>query len=141
MIDPTTNMLNVRQGEFRVSRNADDQFFCILGSCIATVLYDPVERVGGMNHFLLPGHDPCATGEVKYGAHAMEQLVNALLRAGAVKRRLEARLFGGAKVVNTGTPIGANNAQFAQDFVRQEGFKLKENNVGGSHGRRLVCGI
>ncbi|MEM7731707.1 MAG: chemotaxis protein CheD [Pseudomonadota bacterium] len=95
-------------------------------------------RIGGMNHFLLPGCDPSATGEVKYGAHAMEQLVNTLLRSGAAKNRLEVSLFGGAKVINSGPPIGANNAQFAQNFVRREGYVLKTCEVGGVHARRLV---
>ncbi|MEO0773795.1 MAG: chemotaxis protein CheD [Pseudomonadota bacterium] len=133
-----SHLFNVKQGQFRVSADPDDRFFCVLGSCIATVFHDPVARIGGMNHFLLPGRDPGATGEVKYGAHAMEQLVNALLRAGAAKHRLEVSLFGGAKVIKTATPIGANNARFAEDFVRHEGFRLKNCEVGGLHGRRLV---
>ncbi|MEM6587132.1 MAG: chemotaxis protein CheD [Pseudomonadota bacterium] len=138
MLDPTNTAFNIKQGEFRVSADPKDRFFCILGSCIATVFYDPVARIGGMNHFLLPGRDPGTTAEVKYGAHAMEQLVNALLRAGAAKHRMDVSLFGGAKVIRTGSPIGANNAQFARDFIRQEGFKLSLCEVGGVHGRRLV---
>ncbi|MEO0371005.1 MAG: chemotaxis protein CheD [Pseudomonadota bacterium] len=137
MFRPTENIFNIKQGEFRVSSHPDDRFFCVLGSCIATVFFDPVARIGGMNHFLLPGRDPSATGEVKYGAHAMEQLVNALLQAGAAKNRLEVSLFGGAKVIRTSSAIGANNARFAQDFVRQEGFRLKDVDVGGTFGRRL----
>ncbi len=138
MLNSTRGPFNVRQGEFRVSNNPSDRFFCVLGSCIATVFHDPVARIGGMNHFLLPGQDPSASAEVKYGAHAMEQLVNALLRAGAAKSRLEASLFGGAKVIRVGPPIGANNARFAQEFIRQEGFRLTSCDVGGTYGRRLA---
>ncbi len=133
----TTKAINVRQGAFHVSDAADDLLYCILGSCIATCLYDPVMRLGGMNHFLLPGQDPNAAGEVKYGAHAMEQLVNALLRKGAARHRLEARVFGGAKIIRSSNNIGENNAHFALTFIRNEGFKLRQSDTGGTQGRRL----
>lgn len=110
---------------------------CVLGSCIATCFFDPVTRLGGMNHFLLPGHDPGARQEVKYGAHAMEQLVNALLRSGAARHNLQVQIFGGAKIIKSGGNIGHNNAQFAQQFVMQEGFKLINVDVGGTYGRRV----
>ena len=137
MLKPTKNISTIKQGEFRVSRAPEDVFVSVLGSCIATCFYDPVARLGGMNHFLLPGHDPGASREVKYGAHAMEQLVNAMLRAGASRDRLEVGLYGGAKVIKSGGNIGANNALFARDFVKQEGFRLIHIDVGGVYGRRL----
>ena len=137
MPNPGLKISTIKQGEFRVSKSSEDRFLCVLGSCIATCFFDPVARVGGMNHFLLPGRDPAATGEVKYGAHAMEQLVNALLRSGASRTRLQVSLFGGAKVIKSGGSIGANNAQFARDFVTSERFHLHDVDVGGTHGRRL----
>ncbi|MEL6646386.1 MAG: chemotaxis protein CheD [Pseudomonadota bacterium] len=133
----SSNIVTIKQGEFRVSRSPHDVFVSVLGSCIATCFYDPAARLGGMNHFLLPGHDPGDTREVKYGAHAMEQLVNALLRAGASRDRLQVSLFGGAKVIKSAGNIGTNNALFARDFVKQEGFRLVHADVGGLFGRRL----
>lgn len=137
MRKPTQNIRTVKQGEFCVSNSANDVLLCVLGSCIATCFFDPVTRLGGMNHFLLPGHDPGARQEVKYGAHAMEQLVNALLRSGAARHTLQVQIFGGAKVIKSGGNIGQNNAQFAQEFVTQEGFKLTNIDVGGTYGRRV----
>lgn len=128
----------IKQGEFLVSNAPEDRFVCVLGSCIAACFFDPVARVGGMNHFLLPGRDPGATGEVKYGAHAMEQLVNAMLRSGAARNRLQVSIFGGAKVIKSAGQIGANNAQFARDFVLQERFRLLQTDVSGQFGRRLT---
>ena len=135
---PTKNICTVKQGEFYISRSPNDVLICVLGSCIATCFYDPVTRVGGMNHFLLPGHAPGARQEIKYGAHAMEQLVNALLRSGAGRHNLHVQIFGGAKVIKTGGQIGLNNAQFAQEFVTQEGFKMTNVDVGGVYGRRVT---
>lgn len=137
MLRQAKRIFAVKQGEFHVSRTPDDLFICVLGSCVATCFYDPQQRVGGMNHFLLPGRDPGATGEVKYGAHAMEQLVNALLRLGASKDRMQVHIFGGAKLIKSGGSIGANNALFAQHFVAREGYHLKSMDVGGEFGRRV----
>ncbi|MEL7203163.1 MAG: chemotaxis protein CheD [Pseudomonadota bacterium] len=138
MLKSTDNLCSVKQGEFRISKSTNDVQVCVLGSCIATCFYDPITRLGGMNHFLLPGQDPGARQEIKYGAHAMEQLVNALLRAGAARHNLQVQIFGGAKVIKSGGNIGLNNAQFARQFVSEEGFELTKTDVGGTCGRRLM---
>ena len=76
----------------------------LLGSCVAACLRDPVARIGGMNHFLLPGQEAGegaqrSVGET-YGVHLMELLVNGLLRRGARRDRLEGKLFGGARTMD-----------------------------------------
>ena len=73
----------------------------ILGSCVAACIYDPARGVGGLNHFLLPGADPRDRQNIKYGAYAMEQLINAVVRRGAQRGGLQAKLFGGASVVRS----------------------------------------
>jgi chemotaxis protein CheD len=137
MIDAAHNKIAVTQGHFAISGDPDDVMFCVLGSCIATCLHDPVAKIGGMNHFLLPGRDPNASGEVKYGAHAMEELINALLRNGAAKHRLQAMIFGGAKIIRSSKDIGENNARFAETYLRHEGFVVSKTDTGGSLGRSL----
>jgi chemotaxis protein CheD len=133
--DPNT--LHVMQGKLRLAHKPDDVLVSILGSCVAACVRDPILRIGGMNHFLLPGSDPRDSGNVRYGARSMEELINALLRAGADKRRLEVWLFGGADVLGGKTNIGSANASFAMDFVRAEGFRLRGHDLGGKQGRRL----
>ena len=137
MADRPGNVIHIIQGQFRVSDNADTEMTTVLGSCVAACLYDPFRKIGGMNHFLLPGNDPSAGNNVRYGAHSMEQLINAMLRAGAHRNRLEVQLFGGANVVQGLSRIGDSNATFARDFVRQEGFILRGADTGGTFGRRL----
>ena len=74
-----------------------------------------------MNHFLLPGRGEGAGGDtVRYGVHAMELLVNGLLREGARRERLEAKLFGGARMLEGLTDIGTQNAEFAKYFLQRE---------------------
>lgn len=137
MLEQNRNIFNVIQGEFHVSGGPDDVITTILGSCVAACIFDPVCRVGGLNHFLLPGADPWDRQNIKYGAYAMEQLINALLRRGAQRDRLEAKLFGGASVVRLLSDIGQSNGEFAKAFLRDEGIKLVGACLGGRQGRRI----
>lgn len=137
----TLKTQHVLQGQWHLTNDPNEILTTILGSCIAACIFDPILKVGGMNHFLLPGKDPRDDGNVRYGAQSMEELINALLRKGADRKRLEVWLFGGASVLangaRPGTSIGASNAAFAQDFVRMEGFKLRGTDLGGTRGRRI----
>jgi chemotaxis protein CheD len=129
----------VVQGEYKISQDPGIVLATLLGSCVAACIRDPVAGVGGMNHFLL------ADGAVsearhnaeRYGVHAMELLVNGLLKRGAQRHRLEAKLFGGAKTVDGLADVGATNARFAREFVSREGIALVGECLGGTRGRRI----
>ena len=108
----------------------------MLGSCVAACLTDTLAGVGGMNHFLLPGADGGGRG-MQHGVHAMELLVNALLARGARRERLQAKLFGGARMVRGLTDVGALNAEFARRFVQRERIVLGPGSLGGTSGRRV----
>lgn len=133
--------VHVVQGEFHVSGDPGVVLTTILGSCVAACLRDPVARLGGMNHFLLPGDGGGDGGEapdaMRYGVHAMELLVNGLLRAGARRERLEARLFGGARMLQGLTDVGRQNADFAEGFLRRERIALAGASLRGDRGRRV----
>jgi chemotaxis protein CheD len=126
---------HVIQGEFHVSDEPDLMLTTILGSCVAACVRDPVAGVGGMNHFLLPGEDG---GEgLRYGVQSMELLVNALLRRGARRDRLEVKLFGGARLIDGLTDVGAQNAAFAERFVVDEGLHNAGGSLRGRQARRI----
>lgn len=133
----TAEVLHVVQGQYRISADPRVELSTLLGSCVSICLHDPIAGIGGMNHFLLPGSDPESGGCVKYGLHAMEELINALLKAGAMRHRLQASLYGGANVVPGLTEVGAQNARFACQFVQDEGFALVARCVGGEKGRKV----
>ena len=101
------------QGEFCVTDDPNVMLTTILGSCVAACMRDPVAQVGGMNHFLLPGVDDRSKNREaeSYGVHLMELLVNDLLRHGARRDRLEAKLFGGAATMQGLCDVGALNGQ------------------------------
>ena len=130
--------IHVVQGEFHVSADPGVVLTTILGSCVAACLRDPLARVGGMNHFLLPGRSEEAGGDaVRYGVHAMELLVNGLLREGARRERLEAKLFGGARMLEGLTDIGTQNAEFAKYFLQRERIAFTGGSLQGDRGRRV----
>lgn len=107
----------------------------ILGSCVAACMRDPLARVGGMNHFLLPGVD--GDEGMRYGVQSMELLVNALLRRGARRERMEVKLFGGGRLISGLTDVGSQNAAFAERFVRDEGLTYAGGSLRGDRARRI----
>lgn len=127
----------VAQGQLHVSDTPDRTLASILGSCVAACLRDPQLGIGGMNHFLLPGQDPRASDNLRYGHSSMQALVEALLDHGAERNRLEIWLFGGADVLDTKTGIGAANGLCALTFIHAQGITLRGSDLGGVRGRRV----
>ncbi|MBN9887832.1 chemotaxis protein CheD [Salipiger abyssi] len=128
---------NVIQGEYRISDDPTCVLSTVLGSCAAVCLTDPVAGVGGMNHFLLP-HRAGRDGEdVRYGAYSMELLINGLLKRGARKNRMIAKLFGGAKMLTQLRDIGDSNVAFAREFLQNEGIPVASESTGGNAARRI----
>ena len=115
----------------------------VLGSCIAVCLADPMAGVGGMNHFMLPvpgaeGDD--RVGAPRFGVHAMDLLIGGMLKAGADRRRLEARIFGGATLMGlpeNGRSVGQRNIQFIEEFMRFEDLVVVGRDLGGHLPRQV----
>ncbi|MEO7641790.1 MAG: chemotaxis protein CheD [Ramlibacter sp.] len=126
------------QGECHVSADPAVVLATTLGSCVAACIRDPVAGVGGMNHFLLP-ESPGAEGLVslRYGAFAMELLINGLLNKGARRDRMEAKLFGGGRLSQGLEDIGGRNAVFAREFLEREGIRFSGGSLGGALARRV----
>jgi chemotaxis protein CheD len=130
--------INIVQGEFKVSNDPNVVLTTLLGSCVGACIRDPQAGVGGMNHFLLPGNDVGAPREFEpFGVHLMELLLNGLMRQGAQRERLEAKLFGGARMMSGLSDIGKKNSDFAKRFLAYEGIKVVGGDMGGDHGRRI----
>jgi len=131
-------LIHIHQGECRISEDPAAVLTTMLGSCIAACLHDPVARVGGMNHFLLPeGENADRSASLRYGAYSMELLVNGLLSIGANRERLRAKLFGGGRLTEALTDIGEKNTAFAEQYLKREGIPLIGGSVRGSSARRI----
>lgn len=126
-------------GEYFVSRG--ESILCtVLGSCVSACMRDPVAGVSGMNHFLLPSTDrEDQEVSARYGVHAMELLINGLLRAGARRQRIEVKLFGGSNLMQSSTDnnVGHNNARFALTFMEQEGLSVVSQDLFGREPRKI----
>ena len=131
--------ITIVQGEFRVSADPAVLLSTVLGSCVTVCLHDPVKKVGGMNHFLLPsGQVGDNGGSMRYGLFAMETLINALMKEGSKKAHLQAKLFGGARISTELRDIGQANAAFARDFLATEGIACLAESLGGRNARRVL---
>ena len=99
-----------------------------LGSCIAACLWDRERRIGGMNHFMLPE----GTGESgRNGSFAMELLINELMKRGASRMTLEAKVFGGGAVIGgmSSINVGERNTKFVIDYLQTERIPIVSRDV------------
>jgi chemotaxis protein CheD len=134
---PDERIETVIQGSFRLSSDPKLILSTVLGSCVAVCLFEPRAKVGGMNHYLLPQDRQGGSGDVKYGTYAMELLINGLLKAGAEKSGLVAKIFGGAKMFDNLNDIGAANAAFGLAFLARENIPVLAKDFGGVSARRV----
>lgn len=135
----------VLPGQFYVTCE-DEGIATVLGSCIAACMRDPVAGVGGMNHFMLPlGNEARAenwgagsSALNRFGNFAMESLINSIIKLGGDKRRLEVKLFGGGRVLDISTNVGATNVAFVEDYVTAEGLNVISRDVGSDYARKIL---
>jgi chemotaxis protein CheD len=134
--------VKILPGEYFVT-NGDKLIVTVLGSCVAVCLRDKVNGIGGMNHFLLPNDGTNETGllteSARYGVYAMELLVNHLLKMGATRARMEAKVFGGGNVlpglkVNN---VGQRNVEFVLDYLQTERIPIVAQDLLDDYPRKV----
>lgn len=133
----------IHQGDCLVGDEEDLTFSTILGSCISACIRDTEAKVGGMNHFLLAEPSGNARdrygASARYGAFAMEQLINKVLTRGSGRKaNLEIKIFGGGLINSALTDVGAKNIEFVHEFLSNEGYPIASEDVGGSFARRVM---
>ncbi|WP_411834773.1 chemoreceptor glutamine deamidase CheD [Pseudoxanthomonas mexicana] len=119
--------------------DSDSALTTLLGSCVAACVRDPLLKIGGMNHFLLPDGNVGDGAPARYGSYAMELLINDLLKRGAARNRLEAKVFGGGNVLKgfTSNPVGSRNADFVLKYLRDERIPVVAEDLRGIHPRKV----
>ena len=133
---------NVQPGAWVV--DSEKPLSTLLGSCVAVCLFDPLMKIGGINHFMLPEMGRNKNSDVDSllsGSYAMEALLNALLIKGAKKLRLQAKAFGGGTIIDTdggSLSIGMRNANFAKEWLAREGIPLKASDFLGPWSRKII---
>ena len=132
-----SDAVKVLPGEYYVA-DEDVLITTTLGSCIAVCLWDRTGGVGGMNHFMLPDSGGGADSG-RYGGFAMELLINAMMKRGAARTSLEAKVFGGGQVVSAmvSMNVGERNARFAFDYLQAERIPVVARDVLDVHPRKV----
>lgn len=131
----------VMPGEFYIT-DKEEVLVTVLGSCIAACIYDFKNGIGGMNHFMLPhSFDGVWAGNslaLRYGNYAMEHLINELVKKGALRRNLKAKIFGGANI-NTDLKgdIGHENIKFVKEYLASECIPIELQDLGGKSSRKI----
>ncbi|MBC3810757.1 chemoreceptor glutamine deamidase CheD [Undibacterium aquatile] len=129
-------------GEFYFT-NKDMLIVTVLGSCVSACIRDRVTGVGGMNHFMLPDTggdaDNPVSASMRYGTYAMEVLINELLKAGAKRENMEAKVFGGGNVLRgfTAINVGERNAKFVLDYLRAERMRVIAEDLNDIYPRKV----
>jgi chemotaxis protein CheD len=144
--DPSHACMTVKvlPGEFYVSTQ-EEMVSTVLGSCVSACIRDMERGIGGMNHFMLP--EPMsgerndwsvAVGRAaRYGSDAMEQLINAILKAGGRRDALTVKIFGGGRVLTQMTDVGQRNIAFVKRYLETEKLQLVAEDVGDIYPRQL----
>ncbi len=145
-VDRNMSAAKILPGEYYVTAGAE-LVTTVLGSCVSACIRDRIFGVGGMNHFMLPistdgkgwaGSDDLVSTATRYGNFAMEHMINDILKHGGHKRHLEAKIFGGGKIVENLSDVGERNIAFVRDYLSTEGIPVVAENVGEIHPRKVV---
>ena len=122
--------VKILPGEYFVF-NEDVLIMTTLGSCIAVCLWDRQAKIGGMNHFMLPDNGGGASDSGRYGSFAMELLINEMLKMGASRMTLEAKVFGGGAVISgmSSINVGERNTQFVMEYLKTERIPVVSKDV------------
>lgn len=126
-------------GQYFASREPTE-VTTFLGSCVAACLYDPQTRIAGMNHFLLPYQATDPAVSARYGVHAMELLINEIMKLGGDRRQLRAKVFGGCNVLNFSRAswnVGDRNNAFIHQFLAAEKIPIVAERCGGNSPLRV----
>lgn len=130
-------------GEYYVTARKET-IVTVLGSCVSACVRDPIFGIGGMNHFMLPISQGNGSWEssgnsasTRYGLHAMEQMINTILKHGGSRANLEVKLTGGGRILAQMTDVGQKNITFIREFVRTEGLRVLAEDLGDIYPRKV----
>ncbi len=129
-------------GDYYATREKNIILTTLLGSCVSVCLRDRTTGIVGMNHFMLPGslraEEILFSQDARYGINAMEKMINSMMKLGARRDTLEAKVFGGGKVMDTTLlNVSQSNIDFALTYLQMEEIPVLAENLGGKYGRKI----
>lgn len=135
-------------GEFYVTKQSE-AIATVLGSCVSACIWDESTGIGGMNHFMLPLTDQdinsitwgsrLVPGEAtRYGNYAMEHMINEILKQGGRRSALQAKVFGGGKIIANMSDVGLRNSEFVLEYLQIENIPLLSDSLGDCFPRKVM---
>lgn len=133
-------------GEYYVTAQ-NEAIATVLGSCVSACIWDELNGIGGMNHFMLPHDSGSGLGHwqstdvaasTRYGNFAMEHLINTILKNGGERRNLQLKIFGGGRILSSMTDVGQRNIAFVNDYINTEGLRLIAEDVADIYPRKVL---
>lgn len=136
-------LYEIYAGEYFVTKKKKIVIQTLLGSCVAACLQDTDNQVTGINHFMLPGKprsDKIMYNEdYRYGINSMEIVINTMMKKGAQRSNLKAKVFGGGRVIqNSLNRVSRSNVKFIKKFLKMEEIPVINENLGGDFGRKIL---
>ncbi|MDD2366466.1 MAG: chemoreceptor glutamine deamidase CheD [Desulfuromonadaceae bacterium] len=135
-----TNAVKLLPGQYHVTQN-NTVITTVLGSCVSVCIYDPLNGVGGMNHYMLPGKSDesgkSSHGSARYGLYAMDLLLEHILKVGGERSRLIAKVFGAGKVMDGMSDVGSQNADFAIKYLKEHKIHVAALDIGDNLPRKI----
>lgn len=133
-------VVKILPGQYHATET-DTVIATVLGSCVSVCLYDTVNGIGGMNHYMLPGDSSVGgksgNGSARYGIHAMKLLIDHVIQLGAERANLVAKIFGAGRVMDGMSDVGRQNADFALRYLKGQKIKIAAIDVGDSFPRKI----
>lgn len=144
------NLNIIYPGEYYIT-GKDELIGTLLGSCVSVCLHDPENKIGGMNHFMLPGrinkHDIFSDENARYGIASITKIVSEILSKGAVRRNLTAKIFGGGNIIKflsisgKKSLIPSDNVRVAKLFMEIEDIPILGIDVGENYTRKIIFDV
>lgn len=132
-------VVNIKNGEIKATCKPNIIFSTIIGSCVAVCLADKVNKVYGINHFMLPGENWQKANDPKFGITATNLLIEKMIKKGANMKNIEAKVFGGANTLTWDAyGVGKFNAEFIHKFLDVLKIPIVTSDLGGSFGRKIL---
>lgn len=139
-------IVTIYSGNYYVSNDPEVVIFTLLGSCVAVCLFDSQKGIGGMNHFMLPQQSPYAnkSNDSKpgwFGLDSLDLMIDEILKNGGSLSNLQAKIFGGAQVIENldlaSTNVSTANISFTLNYLKEKKIPVIAEDVGGYSGRKI----
>lgn len=137
-------MLKVGMADYKIAKSPETLTTLGLGSCVGVCVIDPVSKIAGMAHIMLPSSKEITqnSNPAKFADTCIDMMLKDMMKAGAIQRRMICKIAGGSQMFsfeskNNMMKIGARNVQAVKDIMKSLSIPIKAEDTGGNFGRTI----